>query len=273
MPPMSILDLGELQIEYMDEGSGPAVLLLHSSASGNWQWQGLTGALRGRRRVIAPNLFGYGSTSPWHAKFRQRITDQAGLVCAALKLVDGPIDIVGHSFGATVALEAAAMLGNRSRRLVLFEPNPFALLDHPDYLVSYLEVHRLYQYVQQKTLQTDWLALAERFSDYFSGDGSWNALPAERRTTLARSLAANKHEWDAVMDADLRPPRWKTVKTRTLLVWARDTRASLRGLVDILLQEYPHWASCEIERGGHMAPLTRARAFNAHVQRFLDEPE
>lgn len=267
---MPVLDLGELQIEYLDEGDGPAVLLLHSSASGFGQWRGLTSALASRRRVIAPNLLGYGATSPWHAKTRQSIGDQAGLACAALKSVDGPIDIVGHSFGATIALEAAAMLGNRGRRLVLFEPNPFALLDRPDYAAAFLEVQHLYRFVKQKALQTDWPALAERFADYFSGDGSWKALPAARRSALARSLGPNAHEWDAVMDPALRRPRWKTVTADTLLIWARDTRASLRALADILLEENPHWARCEIERGGHMAPLTRARAFNAHVQRFLD---
>jgi pimeloyl-ACP methyl ester carboxylesterase len=266
---LPILTKGPLNIDYADEGDGENVVLLHSSASGNRQWQALASAFKGRRRVIAPNLFGYGATSPWAGSPPQKVSDQAALVCAALEHVEGRIDFVGHSFGALVALEAAAVLGDRARRLVLFEPNPFAFLDRPGYLEAYAEVLRLYRYVKEHGLRGDWFAVAERFVDYFSGDGSWAAMPIERRSALAASLAPNLHEWDAVMDPELRLPSWKTVTAPTLLVWASDTRASLRAVAEILLEEYTHWERCEIERGGHMAPLTRPRAFNVHVERFL----
>jgi pimeloyl-ACP methyl ester carboxylesterase len=267
---MPILTKGRLKIDYMDEGSGPAVVLVHSSATGNRQWQALTSTFKGRRRVIAPNLFGYGLTSPWDGASPQKVSDQATLVLASLERLKGPIDIVGHSFGALVALEVAAALGDGIGRLVLFEPNPFVLLNRPGSLEAYAEVLQVYQYVKEHGSHGDWLAVAERFADYFSGDGSWNVMSIERRATLAASLAPNLHEWDAVMDPELQLSRWKSVTAPTLLAWARDTRASLRALTEILLAEYPSWARCEVERGGHMVPLRRPRAFNANVVRFLD---
>jgi pimeloyl-ACP methyl ester carboxylesterase len=36
--------------------------------------------------------------------------------------------LVGHSFGAAVAMKAALLLGERVKSLVLIEPNPFNLL-------------------------------------------------------------------------------------------------------------------------------------------------
>ena len=125
---MPILTKDTLNIDYVDEGDGPTVVLLHSSASSYRQWQPLASALKNRRRVIAPNLFGYGETSPWNGPSSQKVSDQAGLVCAVLENVEGPIDLVGHSFGALIALEVAAILGDRTGKLVLFEPNPFAIL-------------------------------------------------------------------------------------------------------------------------------------------------
>jgi len=267
---MPILAKGRLNFDYTDEGEGRSVALIHSSASSNRQWQTLASALKSRRRVIAPNLFGYGATSSWNGPTVQKVSDQAALVCAALEHVEGPIDLVGHSFGALVALETALVLGDRVGKLVLFEPNPFAFLDRPGYQEFYAEVLQLHQHVREHGLCGDWLIVAERFADYFSGEGSWAAMSIERRLALAAALAPNLHEWDAVMDRNLSVSRWKTMTAPALLVWASDTRSSLRAVTAILHGEYPHWESSQIERGGHMVPLTRPRVFNRHVERFLE---
>ena len=60
---MSVIKVGAFEVDYADRGSGPCVVLVHSSASGNRQWRSLTELLQGRYRVLAVNLFGYGKTS------------------------------------------------------------------------------------------------------------------------------------------------------------------------------------------------------------------
>jgi pimeloyl-ACP methyl ester carboxylesterase len=266
---MPILAKGRLTIDYMDEGSGRNVVLLHSSVTGNQQWRGAALAFKGYRRVIAPNLFGYGETSAWTGPSVQKISDQAALVCAVLEQVEGPIDLVGHSFGALVALEVAAALGYRVGRIIVFEPNPFALLDRPKYADTFAEVRKLYGQMRAHSLRGDWFAVAEPFVDYFSGDGSWAAMPVERRSALAASLAPTVHEWDAVMDPELRVSRWEQVTAPALLMWASDTRPALLAIAKMLIHKYPSWECEEIKRGGHMGPLSRPRIFNAHVERFL----
>ena len=70
------------------------------------------------------------------------------------------------------------------------------------------------------------------------------------------------------MDRKLAGTRFSGIE-RALLVWAHDTRRSLRAIVEILREEHTAWKCCEIERGGHMAPVTRPRAFNIQVERFI----
>jgi pimeloyl-ACP methyl ester carboxylesterase len=53
------------------------------------------------------------------------------------------------------------------------------------------------------------------------------------------------------------------------LTVARDTTGPLRALSDILAQAHPSWRVQEIPRGGHMAPLTRPRVFNAIALAFF----
>jgi pimeloyl-ACP methyl ester carboxylesterase len=267
---MPVLTKGALQIDVMDGGTGPALVLLHSSASGAHQWQALTAAMPDRR-VIAPNLYGYGQTSRWTGPAPQTIADQAALVMTVLEGIAGPIDLVGHSFGALIALETATMLGRRAGRLVMHEPNPFALLNRPGAEAAWTAAQSLHRHVRACYLRGDWRGAAARFADFFSGPGVWSAMPEPRRDALAASLGPNLHEWDAVMDPDLRPDRWAALCAPALLTWARDTAPPLGALAQALLSDHPSWQAEELPRGGHMAPLTRPRVFNRAALGFLSD--
>ncbi|MDX3893866.1 hypothetical protein [Pusillimonas sp.] len=46
---MPVLESGHLRIDYLDEGNGPTVLLIHSASSSNRQWRALLRAVIWRR--------------------------------------------------------------------------------------------------------------------------------------------------------------------------------------------------------------------------------
>ena len=83
-----------MKIDFLDEGQGNVVLLIHSTAAGNKQWRKLIECLSPNYRVIAPNLFGYGATPKWPGKHDQSLSDQVNLLrgflgfeCAIRRLV------------------------------------------------------------------------------------------------------------------------------------------------------------------------------------------
>ena len=45
-------------IDYLEQGEGETVILLHSTAAGNKQWRKLIDTLSPKFRVVAPNLYG-----------------------------------------------------------------------------------------------------------------------------------------------------------------------------------------------------------------------
>jgi pimeloyl-ACP methyl ester carboxylesterase len=111
-----------IKVDYLEAGSsGPVVMLVHSSVSGARQWRRLMGDLKDQFRVRAVNLFGYGNTPAWPAETIQSLDDQARLVEAALPDNADEVYLVGHSFGGSVAMKAAARLEGRVARLVLLE--------------------------------------------------------------------------------------------------------------------------------------------------------
>jgi len=210
-----ILSKGKLKIDHTDDGQGQPVVLIHSSVSANRQWSALTEALKDRHRVLAINLFGYGGTTPWPGTSPQSLYAQAELVLALCEGVAGPIHLVGHSFGGSVALKAASLLGPRVGSLILLEPNPFYLLKQNGRRQAYLESRSLRDHVKCFGSLGDWPRVAERFADYWLGDGSWATMSEKRRAAFAESLPPNFHEWDAVMEEETTVDEWPRSPARS----------------------------------------------------------
>jgi pimeloyl-ACP methyl ester carboxylesterase len=254
----------------MEAGQGPTVILLHSSVSGNRQWRTLLADLAPRHRAIAINLFGYGGTSPWPEERPQTLADQCELVEPFIRQATGGVALVGHSFGGMVAMKAALRRPEAVRSLVLLEPIPFRLLERSGRHEAYAEIRGLGDHVQRHGRAGRWEVVAERFADYWNGDGSWAAMPPDRRARFTAAVPPNVAEFDAVMADDALLDEWPRIAAATLVMSARDTRRPTAEIAALLRAGAPHWTFRELPDGGHMFPLTRAEAVSGTVVPFLD---
>ncbi len=267
---MPLASRGKLTVDYAEQGEGEPVVLLPSSVSGNRQWRSLADALSDRYRTIAVNLLGYGETTAWPGNTSQSLYAQACLIFLLPGIESGPIHLVGHSFGAAVALKAALLLGNRVKTLVLIEPNPFNLLKQEGRSEAFLEARALRDHVKCFGSLGDWQRVGERFADYWGGDGSWAAMPEKRRSAFAAALQPNFYEWDAVMGEEAKLEQWRSIPAKTLVMSDPQTRRPIREIVEVFAQACAHWRFHPMAGAGHMAPLTRPELVNPVVRRFLD---
>jgi pimeloyl-ACP methyl ester carboxylesterase len=108
------------RIGLLTAGSGPPLLLVHGGMGCIASWQAMWSTLASQWRVTAMDRRGRGSSGdsgPY--ELSQEFADVAAV---AASLADGgPVDVFGHSFGATCALGAAGQ-GAPVRRLALYEP-------------------------------------------------------------------------------------------------------------------------------------------------------
>jgi len=105
---------GELEVSYA--GSGERVVLVHGSivgASLTWRHQL---ELAEHFRLCIPNRPGFGASAPLERGDFER---EAPLIAA---LLDGGAHLIGHSYGAVIALHAAALDPENVRSLVISEP-------------------------------------------------------------------------------------------------------------------------------------------------------
>ena len=267
---MPKLSTGSFNIDYIDEGEGPVVVLVHGAASNNKQWRQLIEDNRGQFRFLAINLFGYGETSPWPHGQIQSMSDQVALVEALCAIAQEPLCcLIGHSFGGAVAASAASKMKENIEALVLLEPNPFPLLEVSNKAEGYKEIMELYGFLKRHGELGDWESVAERFVSYWLGAGAWSSLSAGRQQAFIATLPNNKHEWDAVMNMDVSAAVWQGIKAKTLLVKARETKKSIEGIYEVFQDLCPQWGFEEVDEGGHMAPVTRPDLVNPMIMNFI----
>jgi pimeloyl-ACP methyl ester carboxylesterase len=266
---MAVIKAGPYDVDVMDVGIGPAVVLLHSSASGNRQWRRLMDELKDRYRLLAVNLFGYGATSPWPTARAMTPADAGELAVAAAGLTDAPVALVGHSFGAAIALETALHLKERAAALIMFEPIPFYLLKTHGPQAAADEIAGVADGFRRHAANGDWTAGAALFIDYWSGAGTWAAIPDERRAGILAMVRNVIHEFDAVIDPWRALGEWGAIAAPTHIIRAADTRAPTHALAALLTATYPHWRLHEVATGRHMAPVARPDLVNPVIAEIL----
>jgi haloalkane dehalogenase len=112
---------------YIEEGSGPPIVLLHGAPITSLGFVRVIQALRGQYRVIAPDLPGFGQSRP-AATFDGTLAAYAGSVsqfCESLDL--RRFVLFGCDAGACVGLAAAASMSARIAGLVVADTVPFPL--------------------------------------------------------------------------------------------------------------------------------------------------
>jgi pimeloyl-ACP methyl ester carboxylesterase len=105
-------------LSHDDEGSGPAVLLLHAGVADRRMWAPLVPALSHTFRVIRPDLRGFGDS----AQPGEEYADADDLDALLDSLGVGSAAVVGSSYGGRVAMELATAHPARVSSLVLLCP-------------------------------------------------------------------------------------------------------------------------------------------------------
>jgi pyruvate dehydrogenase E2 component (dihydrolipoamide acetyltransferase) len=111
-----------------DEGRGDPLVLVHGAGTSGAIWRRATPLLVERRRIVAPDLPGYGGSAAAGPGFALEAV--AGRLALGLEQagVPAPFDLVGHSMGGAIAILLAARRPELVRRLVLVAPAGLAAL-------------------------------------------------------------------------------------------------------------------------------------------------
>jgi pimeloyl-ACP methyl ester carboxylesterase len=251
-------------------GQGPAVVLLHSSASSGRQWDSLMTALQSRYRLQAIDLHGHGSTPAWKGRQRMRLEDDLALVQPLLTSAT-PVHLVGHSYGGALALKLAALMPERIASVAVYEPVLFRLLlDYQPRDRATTEVLIAAQSIRH------WFDLghnaraAQRFVDFWSGDGAWKRLPPVPQQIIAARMGSVIGHFDALFNDSLTRAELSRLDLPILCMTGARTRAAPRRIGELLRYALRRATHEFVVDAGHMGPITQAAAVAWRISAFLD---
>lgn len=166
---------------HLYEGADRCALAIHCTLGHVGAWRGLAAALKDDVSLLAYDLPSHGRSGTWDRT--GNVHDVATDMARAL--ITEPMDLIGHSFGATVALRIAVESPELVRSLTMIEPVYFAaaIQDDPSILVAHQKAS---EPLNAAFASGDEREAARVFHRDW-GDGSdWEDLPERMRDHMAR---------------------------------------------------------------------------------------
>jgi len=240
---------------YFERGSGPTVVLVHGSLNDYRYWMPQVSSLSTRYRIVAVSLRHY-YPERWDGKgddFSLK-THAEDLAAFIERLGAGPVYLVGHSRGGSVALGAAKIRPDLVKRIVLMEPAVPALLPKPEGPAKPDPRQARARITAAYFAKGDMERGLEYFVDDVNGSGAW-----KRRTEEARQLSRD-NAWTALPMAN-----------DSDIVVCDDLRKMTMPVLLIESEKGPEWLKTILNEAAKCLPsVTRAAISNAAHQMNLD---
>jgi pimeloyl-ACP methyl ester carboxylesterase len=242
------------------------VVCLHSSASSSRQWRQLGELLGARYHVVAPGLIGYTDGPPWTGDRSVTLDEEAAWIERWLDGANRPVHLLGHSYGAAVALKLAQRRPERVRSLIVYEPVLFRLLTGE----AMTEIVSLANQTEHHCQTGNPAAAGRSFVDYWSGEGAWEHLSVSQQGAVTQRMHKVAAEFHALF-ADATPAAACLRLSMPILHLSGALTRTPTARVARLMRNYLPAASwIELPGLGHLGPVTHPYAVNALIGLFLD---
>lgn len=265
------MDMRAVMPFYREAGAGSGIVCLHASASHSAQWRALMERLAPKFRVLAADSYGAGRSPAWPHDRSVSLRDEVSLLEPVFDRAGEPFTLVGHSYGAAVALIAAIDQPARVRALAIYEPTLFSVLDEEIPPPNDADGFRVAVAATLAALESQGRsAAAHRFIDYWMGSGAWASMPDSRRDAVAASIVNVEGWFKAVSDDPTPLAAFESLEIPVLCMMGTESPASSRAVARVLASALPGVRVVELQGVGHMGPVTHPEIVNEVIAEFLE---
>lgn len=236
-------------------GTGPQpAVLLHCALAHSGAWTPLAARLSDDLSMIAPDMPSHGRSAAWDR--RSDLHDQVTAIARECLGAGG--HVIGHSFGATVALRLAMETPEAVRSLTLIEPVFFAAAreSDPDVFQAYHEISRAFG---AALVETDWVSAAAAFFTVWGDGRPWNALSEKEQTAFCTKMPFIAETEPCLFEDDktlLEPGRLERITCQTRLIRGSKTEPVIEAIHRTLERRIPNAVDVIVDGAGHMVPIT-----------------
>lgn len=251
------INIDGLNINYISEGEGQNVLILHGWGASIPTMMPIHNHLKDRFKVYTIDLPGFGeSDEPKEVWGSHEYAD------AVKKFIDkmGMKDIIlmGHSHGGRISIVLSSKYPELFKKMVLIDSAGIIPRRKLDY---YLKVYSFKALRATYNALFFWIDKEKRLEKFYKKFGS---------TDYQASKGMMRKILVTVVNDNLRP-LLKDIKTETLLVWGRNDEDTPVYMGKIMEQEIKGSGLVVLENAGHYSYLDQMYQFNKVMDSFLKE--
>lgn len=217
-------------------------------------WKGVAANLADAL-ITAPDLPGHGRSAGFEEG--RDVHDQA--TDAIRPLVRDGMHLVGHSFGATVALRLALESPARVTSVTLIEPVFFAAAkDSPKRAAHRIEEEAVFEAFESG----DHLGAAKAFNRLWGGGSPWDSLPAPVQAGMTKGMsfvAGTEPSLWRDCHGLLEQGRLEALEAPVRLVRGARTVPIIADVHAGLMDRLPNASEAVIPGAGHMLVMTHAK--------------
>jgi pimeloyl-ACP methyl ester carboxylesterase len=241
-------------------GEGPPLVLVHGTAADHNRWMPVLPAFEERFAVCAVDRRGRGGSGDAESyEIKREFED----VVAEVGSLGEPVNLLGHSYGALVALEAA-LLTEKVRRLVLYDPG-IEVAGEEIYAPEVIE--RLEELLKAGdrdgvvvTTMREVAGLPPETVEHMRSQPAWQARVAAAHTIPRELRAVKSYGFD--------PKRFGDLGVPTLVLSGGESPAALRKAAEAVDEALPDSRAFVMSGQGHAAMDTGTDLFTTEVLRF-----
>ncbi|MFZ1728336.1 MAG: alpha/beta hydrolase [Albidovulum sp.] len=226
-------------------------LAVHCMLAQSGAWKGVASRLDDRLALTAFDLPGHGKSGDWDG---DDFLTEATLIAGSF--LDSPVDLIGHSFGAVVALRLAIAAPALIRTLTLIEPVLFAAARG----FSEWEDHAA-EMADFDTAMTEGRAEAatQAFTRVWGAGVGWAEMSVDNRADLTRRIALIEAGHPALYRDSggiLRPDALESLEMPVLLIRGDRSPTIIERVAEEIAARLPDVGVATVPGAGHMAPIT-----------------
>ena len=252
------------------------VIALHCSLGSGRKWTKLTAELAPSYRVIAPDISGYGS-SAGSTDLPMTLAEEVAHLGAAIDRIEGPLHLVGHSYGGAIAFKiaTASRFADRVRSLTLIEPVlPTLLKESPADRRLYDLFAQLAKNVSADLWNGMYMEAIDKFTSFWNGSGPAEQLSAEVVLRMIERIDKLAYDFTATLSEENVTSAAAAIGVPTLLLSGGLSPYLTQRIVGRLASIIARADAHHLPAVGHMMPLTHARFVNpliaVHIRRADD---
>ncbi len=260
-----VTSLDGTPIAYHCRGAGPPLVLVHGTGAANAiAWSAVLPALEEHFSIYAVDRRGRGESGDSSTYAIEREFEDIATVVEATR---EPANLLGHSFGALCALEAALLTPN-IRRLVLYEPviRLTRTLQNREGFADRLQA-LLDAGDREGVLATHYredVGMTPDEFEQFRASPMWPARLASAHALPRELRAEERYVWDA--------QRFKNLYTATLLLLGSDSARDFKETTEAIHKALPKSRIAVMPGQQHIAMYTAPDLFLREVLTFLTGP-